>query len=149
MRRVILILLLLSLAGCAPTAGTGSDSGASASPTTGDNAPADNDLLIELDRADGTETERYTLICAEAPEGDHPDPSAACAHLESLENPFALLSTDMACTEQYGGPETARVTGRWHGEPVELELSRTDGCHISQWEGLGPFLPPVAGAVPN
>ena len=47
----------------------------------------------------------------------------------------------MLCTQQYGGPQTAHVTGRWSGEPVDLELTRVDGCRISQWDSLGPLLP--------
>ena len=144
--RVIVVLLLLALAACAEPAGSGADASPSSTASTD---AADNDLLIELDRGNGTAPERYTLLCGEAPDGDHPDAAAACAHLEGLEEPFAPLSTDLMCTEQYGGPETARITGRWHGEPVELELSRTDGCTISQWEDMGPVLPPVEGAVPN
>jgi Subtilisin inhibitor-like len=147
--RVILALLLLGVAGCATPAGSGSAGGtsASASPSADDVVLADNDLLLVLDRGNGTEPERYTLSCIGVPEGDHPDPAAACAHLEGLDDPFAPLPADAVCTEQYGGPETVRITGRWHGEPVEAELSRTDGCRISQWESLGPVLPPVEGAV--
>jgi len=144
--RVIMGLLLLAVAGCAAPAGGGSDAAAS---TSASGAVADNDLTIVLDRGDGTEPERYTLTCDETPDGDHPDPSGACTHLEGLEDPFAPLPTDLACTEQYGGPETARVTGRWQGQDVDVELSRTDGCRISQWASLGPLLPPVEGAVPN
>ena len=145
--RVITGLLLLALAGCAAPAGSGSDAASSSSPAS--DVAADDDLLIVLDRGDGTEPERYTLTCGEEPDGDHADATAACAHLEGLEDPFAPLPTDMVCTEQYGGPETARITGRWHAEDVDLELSRTNGCRISQWESLGPLLPPVEGAVPN
>jgi hypothetical protein len=141
--RLLLVLLLFGLAACAEPAGSSAD------PTPSASAAADNDLLIELDRGDGTDRERYTLTCVGVPAGDHPDPDAACAHLEGLEEPFAPLPTDMACTEQYGGPETAHITGRWHAEDVDVELSRTDGCRISQWESLGPVLPPVEGAVPN
>jgi hypothetical protein len=144
--RVITGLLLLALAGCAAPAGGGSDA---ASTTSASAAEVENDLVIVLDRGDGTEPERYTLRCTEAPDGDHPDATAACAHLEGLEEPFAPLPADMVCTEQYGGPETARITGRWQAEEVDVELSRTDGCRISQWESLGPLLPPVEGAVPN
>ena len=146
--RVILALLLIGLAGCAAPAGGSAASGSSSAPSASDGSSAD-DLLIELNRGDGTEIERYTLVCGAAPEGDHPDPAAACAHLAGVDDPFAPLPTDSVCTEQYGGPETARFTGTWQGEPVDAEFSRTDGCHISQWEALGPVLPPVAGAVPN
>ena len=47
---------------------------------------------------------------------------------------FAPLPTDVMCTEIYGGPQTARITGRWHGRPVSVSLSRTDGCRIAQWD---------------
>jgi Subtilisin inhibitor-like len=147
--RVLLVLLLLGLAACAEPAGSGADATPSPTATTGDAAPADDDLLIELDRGDGTAPERYTLDCGDVPDGDHPDAAAACTHLAGIEEPFAPLAADVACTEQYGGPETARITGLWHGEPVEIELSRTDGCRIHQWDSLGPVLPPVEGAVPN
>jgi hypothetical protein len=33
------------------------------------------------------------------------------------------------------------VLGLWNGEDVDLELSRTDGCRISQWDGLVPLVP--------
>jgi hypothetical protein len=148
--RVIVALLLLGLAACASPAGP--DPGATSPSATASpdaSATADDDLLVVVDRGDGTEPERYTLTCAGVPEGELPDPAAACAHLEGLADPFAPLPADMVCTEQYGGPETARITGRWHGEPVEVELTRTDGCRITQWQSLGPVLPPVEGVVPN
>ncbi len=146
--RVVLLLLLLAVAGCAEPAGSGSGNAASPDSSASDAAAA-NELMIVLDRGDGTAPERYTVTCGEAPDGDHDDAAAACAHLEGLDEPFAPLPTDMACTEQYGGPETARISGRWHAEDVDLELSRTDGCRISQWDSLGPLLPPVEGAVPD
>jgi hypothetical protein len=147
--RVVGGIGVLLLAGCAAPAGGDSDAGSTTSTSTSADAQADNDLLIVLDRGNGTEPERYTLTCVGVPEGDHPEASAACAHLEGLEDPFAPLPTDLACTEQYGGPETARITGRWQGADVDLGLSRTDGCRIAQWESLGPVLPPVEGAVPD
>jgi hypothetical protein len=42
---------------------------------------------------------------------------------------------------QYGGPATARITGTWHGRPVDATYKRTDGCEISRWQGLVPVLP--------
>ncbi len=146
--RVVLLLLLLAVAGCAEPAGSGAGGAASPGSSASD-ASAGNELMIVLDRGDGTAPERYTLTCGELPDGDHADAAVACAHLEGMDDPFAPLSPDLACTEQYGGPETARITGRWHAEDVDLELSRTDGCRISQWEALGPVLPSVEGAVPD
>ena len=93
--------------------------------------------------------ERYTLTCGDVPGGDHPDPQATCAHLAALDDPFAPPAADVVCTEQYGGPQTAHVIGRWSGEEVDLELSRSDGCRIAQWDALGPFLPVPVGVEPT
>jgi hypothetical protein len=58
-----------------------------------------------------------------------------------MDDPVAPIPDDMVCTQQYGGAQTASVTGRWAGRPVDLALSRVDGCTIAQWDGLGPLLP--------
>jgi hypothetical protein len=146
---VALFALLTACAGSSGDAGAG---GGSTPPTSGSSDPAaggieqaDDDLQVELDRGDGTEPETWTLSCLGAVQGSHPAPEAACEHLASLDDPFAPLPADVVCTEQFGGPQTARVLGRWNGEPVDLELSRTDGCRISQWDALGPLLPGPVG----
>ena len=41
-----------------------------------------------------------------------------------------------ACTEQYGGPETAHLTGTLAGEPVDVTVTRSDGCGIADYEAL-------------
>lgn len=144
--RVVPLLLLIGLTGCAAPPG-----GSGAEPSSGAPAPssamADDELLLVLDRGNGTEPERYTVSCDGAPDGDHPDVSAACSHLAPLVEPFAALPSELACTQIYGGPETARITGRWNAADVDLEVSRTNGCLIAQWDSLGPLLPPVDGPV--
>jgi hypothetical protein len=149
--RILLpVLALLVLSACAAQP-AGSDGGASGSerstagptsdPAAGGIEPTQNDLIIELDRGDGSAVERYTLICAGAVEGTHPAAQAACDHLSGMDDPFAPLPADAMCTQVYDGPQTAHVTGRWGGRPVDVRLARNDGCHISQWDGLGPLLP--------
>jgi hypothetical protein len=151
-RLLLLLLALLTLTACASPADTGADR--SASPPTSDPAAgsdteqADNDLQVEFDAGDGTEPQTWTLSCLGVVEGSHPDPEAACAHLRTLEDPFTPIPADDVCTEQFGGPQTAHVTGRWPGEPVDLELSRIDGCHISQWDALIPLVPAVVEGEP-
>lgn len=152
MRNLLLLLALLTLAACASPADSGA-SGATSTATSdttagGDSAQADNDLSVEFDPGDGTEPERWTLTCVGSVEGSHPDAAAACEHLTGMDEPFAPLPSDLLCTEQFGGPQTAHVTGRWGGEPVDLELSRVDGCHISQWDALDPLLPEPVGVAP-
>ncbi|TFV75514.1 hypothetical protein E4P39_10785 [Blastococcus sp. CT_GayMR19] len=147
-----LVALLTLLTACASPSGDAGGAGDRPA-TSGSDDPAagggieqaDNDLQVEFDPGDGTEPETWTLTCVGFVEGSHPDAEAACAHLKATAEPFAPLPADVVCTEQYGGAQTARVLGRWNGEPVDLELSRTDGCRISQWDALGPLLPGPVG----
>jgi hypothetical protein len=155
--RGLLPLLLAGavlLGACAAEEGNAvSDDGRpAAAPTTPDDAAsgivrADNDLRIEVDLADGTSPQAWTLTCVGFVEGSHPRAEEACAHLDGMTDPFAPLPADVMCTEQYGGPQTAHITGRWRGEPVDLDLSRVDGCRISQWDAFGPVLPVPVGDV--
>jgi hypothetical protein len=46
-----------------------------------------------------------------------------------------------ACTQIYGGPETARIRGTIEGREVDRRLSRTDGCKIAEWDRVAPLLP--------
>lgn len=100
---------------------------------------AASQLRVELDDGRGTTTV-WTLTC-DPPGGDHPDPAAACAALESGQRYLRPVPADMACTQIYGGPETARITGTWRGAPVDATVSRTDGCQIARWNGLAGLLP--------
>ncbi|MCZ2861194.1 SSI family serine proteinase inhibitor [Blastococcus sp. VKM Ac-2987] len=156
MRRLLLLTLLSTvfvLAGCATGAGDDA-AGAAGGGTPGDGgaadgiSQADDDLRIEVDRGDGSPPETWTLSCVGPVEGTHPEAEAACAHLRGMSAPFAPVPADAMCTEQYGGAQTARITGRWGGEPVDLELSRVDGCRIAQWDALGPVLPVPVGVEP-
>lgn len=141
--RILLLALLVVLTGCAQrsaddgSAGSGSAGGGAA----GGISRAENDLVVRIDQGDGSAPESWTLTCAGTSDGTHPDADAACALLAGLDDPFAPLPADVACTEQYGGPQSAHVTGVWGGDPVDLELTRVDGCRISQWDSLVPLLP--------
>ena len=129
--KVLLVLLLLPLtAACS----AGTDSLAT------DDGPRDV-LAVELDRGDGTPAERWTLECEEPASSTHPDAEAACAALDVLDDPFAPLPDDMACTEIYGGPQKALVAGAWRGSKVDLQVHRRNGCEIGQWDSLVPLLP--------
>jgi hypothetical protein len=145
-----LVTLLVLLTGCAQSSGNagGGDDGPSTDAAGDGIARAENDLVVRYDAGDGSAPQSWTLACLGTADGTHPDAEAACAHLAATEDPFAPIPDDVACTEQYGGPETARVTGRWHGEPVDLELARSDGCLITQWDSLVPLLPPPIGVDP-
>jgi hypothetical protein len=50
---------------------------------------------------------------------------------------------DRVCAEVYGGPETARISGRLAGRRVDRRLARTDACEITEWDRLDVLLPDV------
>lgn len=102
------------------------------------------DLTITVDTSGTGETTVWTLTC-DPPGGNHPDPEQACATLASTGvQPLQPDPEDQVCTEQYGGPEEATIEGTYDGEPVEAELTRSNGCEISRWEALQPLLQPVS-----
>jgi hypothetical protein len=140
-------LLLPVLALLALVTACASQHGAAGGAASSSGAPPDNTLVVEIHRGGGP-TETYTLTCGTTVTGNHPDGAAACAHLATLKNPFAPIPGDLMCTQIYGGPQTAHVTGRWKGKTVDLKLSRTDGCRVAQWASLGPLLPGPVGAAP-
>jgi hypothetical protein len=143
-RRLLPLLVLTALvSACADSPHGSADAGA-AGPSGGGISQAENDLVVEYDAGNGAPPESWSLTCAGSAAGSHPDAEAACAHLAGLDDPFAPLPDDLACTEQYGGPQASHVAGLWGGEPVDIELSRVDGCRISQWDALVPVVP-VAG----
>ncbi|HVF78742.1 MAG TPA: hypothetical protein VNA28_10625 [Solirubrobacteraceae bacterium] len=45
-----------------------------------------------------------------------------------------------ACTQIYGGPETAVVTGTIDGDKVERRFSRTNGCELADYKRAAGLL---------
>ena len=66
----------------------------------------------------------------------------ACAHARGVAR---LLTTGpdphRACTEIFGGPERALVTGRIGDRRVRRSFKRTDGCEVADWRRAMPLLP--------
>jgi hypothetical protein len=84
----------------------------------------------------------YTLKCAPVG-GTLPRRAAACRQLARLKTPFAATPKNFACTEIYGGPQQAVVTGRLRGRLVRATFNRRDGCEIERWNRVA-FLFPAA-----
>jgi len=89
----------------------------------------------------------WILRCDPA-RGTLPRPAVACRRL-AAGGPrlFAPLSDDLLCTQIYGGPQVARVVGTVAGKRVWATFSRQDGCHISRWNRLSPWLLPAGGVT--
>ncbi len=110
------------------------------------------DVTFRVDLGDGNPTE-YRLACL----GDTAtftgdarslDAAAACLALTDDEVRDRLLTDDhldRVCTEIYGGPETAAITGTLDDQPVDTTVGRNNGCGIDDWERLlAAILPPPA-----
>jgi hypothetical protein len=88
--------------------------------------------VLGLRRRGVGEAKTWTLRC-DPPGGTFPDAESACEQLDELETPFAETPPEVACTEQYGGPELASVQGVYRDETVSTRFERTDGCEIERW----------------
>ena len=84
-------------------------------------------------------TKIWTLRCPDG--GTLPDAAEACDKLESMDDPFAPVPKDVACTEIYGGPQTAEVRGTFRGQPVNARFNRTNGCEIERWDKVQFLFP--------
>lgn len=80
------------------------------------------------------------------PPVDGIDGGAACAQLGDPDVLTRLVDgppADQVCTEQYGGPDVATITGEIDGQAVDATIDRTDGCGIDDWDSvLSDILPP-------
>jgi hypothetical protein len=103
-------------------------------------APADTTrLTVEVTGA-GAAAKRIELRCG----ATQPCARAGIAKLAALAH---ADTPARACTQQYGGPETARMRGTLEGEPVDVTVTRSDGCGIADYEALFAALgrkPPLA-----
>jgi hypothetical protein len=74
----------------------------------------------------------------------------ACRHARrSAAFLAARPSTKRICTQIYGGPERARITGTIGERRIDRRFKRTDGCAIGDWARAVPLLPRVrAGREP-
>lgn len=45
------------------------------------------------------------------------------------------------CTQLYGGPQTARISGTIDGRRVDRTFRRTNGCEIEQYARISKILP--------
>ncbi|MET4540190.1 Tfp pilus assembly protein PilW [Arthrobacter bambusae] len=165
MRFVRPLLTVLAVAGLAACSGTptpgapGSASQAPSSSAPSSSSPSSSatpsasaatgagsaELSITLVESPEAAPQTFTLVCADgvpAAESNHPTAAEACT---SIKNSPAILSpaptkTDQACTMQYGGPATAKVTGAVDGKEVTAAFSRTDGCQIALWDAAKSIL---------
>ncbi len=87
----------------------------------------------------------WTLRCSPAG-GSLPRPARACTKLAGGAK-IVAASPGAVCTEIYGGPQRARIVGTVAGKRVWTTLTRTNGCEISRWARMSPWLLPPGGVT--
>jgi hypothetical protein len=120
MKLAALFLTLAVLAGC------GSDGGGG-----GSQQPRYDLTITYWPTGREGDSRSATLMC-DPGGGTHLDPNGACDVLLEHEDALQQVAGDVACTEIYGGPQLATITGAG----VDATLSRTNGCEIARWDAL-------------
>jgi hypothetical protein len=119
------LIAALLLAGC------GEDDEEARSAPPPESGLADLTLVVDGD-GPGAEGPREVEVRCEAA-----DDSALCRDVAALTpEDFAPTPRNTACTQQYGGPQTARVTGTLRGETIDATFSREQGCEIARWDAV-------------
>ncbi len=129
-----------------PATGTASPS-PSASPNSSDSAIPDGtvDLKVSIKPKAEAEAKEYVLACSDNAVDSAstlPNAAGACTRVLELGTDFFLAKPDpnKMCTQQYGGPETAEVTGTINGQKISASFSQVDGCEIARWNAVQPIV---------
>lgn len=123
----------------------------SAAPLTAGPGQGNAELAIMVKPSENGTPANFTLVCqagVPAAESQHPNAGTACTALKgnaAIVSP-APRAKDQVCTQQYGGPQRATVSGVVDGKPVEANFSLIDGCEIAAWNAAKDVLG-SAGAV--
>jgi hypothetical protein len=101
------------------------------------------DLRISFRAQEDSPPRVLVLRCAAgAAHGTARDPAGACRRLQRLGNrAFAPTPRGVACTQIYGGPSTAVISGRYLGRTLWVRLRRDNGCEINRWQRVAFLLP--------
>jgi hypothetical protein len=90
------------------------------------------DLTVTVRKNPDDPGRERTIRCAQlGPKASEP----VCRSLAGLSREqLAPVPADVACTQVYGGPSTARVKGELHGRRVDASFELTNGCEIERWD---------------
>ena len=133
--RLLALIALLAAVGCG--AGT-------SAPAAGSTGATDLKITYWTQGRTASPAKKWTLRCAPAG-GTHPQAVSACRKLGTMSNPFAPIPKDAMCTDQYGGPQVALVTGSFRGRALWIQLANRNGCEIARFKRLSFLVPGYSG----
>ncbi len=123
----------------------------SAAPLPSGPGQGNAELAIMIKPSETGTATNFTLVCQDgvpAAESQHPNAAGACAAIKN--NPAVLspaaVGKDQVCTQQYGGPQVATVTGVVDGRSVQASFTLKDGCEIAAWSAAKDVLGSSGGA---
>jgi len=147
MRRAVAAALVLAVAVALALGGCG-DADEPAAQSTSATPSGAVELTVVYDDGAGAKTSG-ALTCrgsdrrAEGALDGRAPAAELCAQARGIAD---LLTTTPAkrrtCTQIYGGPETAHVTGTIDGEKVDRRFRRTNGCEIADFTRAAGLLRP-------
>jgi Subtilisin inhibitor-like len=129
------VVVATTVAACGGDDGAAGSGGpaVTASPTAGSR------LTVVVKASPQAASKTWTLTC-DPTGGDHPNAAKACAALAQHPNVFKATPKDQACTQIYGGPQVATVTGVWRGQPVNAKFTGLNGCEVDRWSQASALL---------
>ena len=134
LRRLVLIALAALLALVASGCGGDDDE-----PAGGDTPATSLEVALDVDGSTGSgEPQTAEVECPGA------DGCEALADVSAAD--FEPVGPNEACTEIFGGPETATIEGTLDGEEVDATFNRANGCEI---ERFGRFVPLLRALFPD
>jgi hypothetical protein len=106
--------------------------------TTSGSSLAKLTVTLDNDGPKGAPAKELKLSC------EQPADSQACKTVSTItRKDLAPTPAGMACTQIFGGPETATITGTLRGDAVHARFSRSDGCELQRWKRVQPLLSEV------
>ena len=127
------LALLAALALGVSACGDSDDSSSGDAPAEGETALT---VALDPDGPDGKDEELTEEVLCQDGSDDAPCQAIAEMDVDALDP----VSPDTACTEIFGGPDTASLEGTIEGEEVDVELTRGNGCEIERFDASIPLL---------
>jgi hypothetical protein len=100
---------------------------------------ADVVVRVDPDGARGPKlAQRLHLVCTKPQQSQACGAAAGISAADLRPTPHGI-----ACTDIFGGPQTATIVGVIRGQRVNARFSRTNGCEIKRWNGVADLLDQV------
>lgn len=148
MRVAVLAVMALLAAGCMNSSSSGGSATTTPNPQPSGAPQTFLTVVIWPKGKKGRDRPQvFRLSCrggeaAPGPTKPIPNKPRACRRVFALGvKGFANPARDVACTQIYGGPQVAEVSGSIEGRLVKATFARADGCEIARWNRFRFLLP--------